>query len=150
VNIVDLAHDYAVSSKVSDAKAGLEMVASSLVQETRDNKVHWFSQVTPTLPNPSSMAYLLPGFDEYMLGYKDRSATLDPKHAQNIVPENNGRFLSTMILNGRVVGTWKRTLTKKAVIIAMQPFASLNKVAKQAFAAAAHRYGQFIGRSVEL
>ena len=111
---------------------------------------YWTSQEPTTSPADISNAYLLPGFDEYLLGYNDRSAVLDPQHAQKLVPDNNGRFLATMIMNGRVVGTWKRTLTKKAVRILMEPFTSLNKTAKQAFTAAAERYGAFIGKPVEL
>jgi hypothetical protein len=41
-------------------------------------------------------------------------------------------------------------LKKNAVVIAMEPFTSLNKAAKQAFTAAAQRYGQFLGVPVEL
>jgi hypothetical protein len=136
--------------KISDAKAGLDLAAPTLVKETPGNLVYWMSQKKSPLPNPSRSAYLLPGFDEYMLGYKDRSAALDPRHAQKILPENNGRFMSTMVLNGKVTGTWKRTLGKKAVVITMEPFISLNQAAKQAFGAAARRYGRFVGMPVEL
>jgi Winged helix DNA-binding domain len=136
--------------KISEAKVGLEMAASSLRKETVGTKVYW----TPTESTASGAdipsACLLPGFDEYMLGYNDRSAVLDPQHAQKQIPDNNGRFLSTMIMNGRVVGTWKRTVKKKRIQVIIEPFSSLNKVAKQAFAVAAERYGEFIGLPVDL
>jgi hypothetical protein len=51
---------------------------------------------------------LLPGFDEFVLGYADRSAVLDPAHADRIVPGGNGVFRPTVVRDGRVVGTWKR------------------------------------------
>jgi hypothetical protein len=136
--------------RMVEAKTGLEMVASSLRKETHGMTTYWTSREPTASPADISNAYLLPGFDEYLLGYNDRSAVLDPQHAQKLVPDNNGRFLATMIMNGRVVGTWKRTLTKKAVRIVMEPFTSLNKTAKQAFTAAAERYGAFIGKPVEL
>jgi hypothetical protein len=44
----------------------------------------------------SNSSFLLPGFDEYMLGYKDRSAALHTDHTQKIVPGSNGMFLSTI------------------------------------------------------
>jgi len=56
--------------------------------------------------------------------------------------------MSTMIFNGRVVGTWKRVLNQRAVVLTMEPFTSLKKAERQAFAAAAERYGEFIGRPV--
>lgn len=56
---------------------------------------------------------LLPGFDELILGYKDRSATVPPAFAEAIVPGNNGMFKATVVDRGQVVGTWKQgTATK--------------------------------------
>lgn len=62
--------------------------------------------------------FLLPGFDEYVLGYADRSAVLDAEFADRIVPGNNGMFRPTVVSDGRVVGTWgpagrgaRRTIT---------------------------------------
>ncbi|MCD2190031.1 winged helix DNA-binding domain-containing protein [Actinomycetospora soli] len=49
---------------------------------------------------------LLPGFDEFVLGYADRSAVLDPEHAERIVPGANGVFRPTVVRDGRIVGTW--------------------------------------------
>jgi hypothetical protein len=140
--------DFAWWSGLKEAKAGLEMVASSLRKETSRTAIYWTSPESTARPAEVPMACLLPGFDEYLLGYTDRSAVLDPQHAQKLIPDNNGRFLSTMIMNGRVVGRWRRVLGKKAVVLTMEPFASLKKIAKQAFTAAAERYGEFIGRPV--
>jgi hypothetical protein len=134
--------------KASDAKTGLEMVASSLKQEAVDAKVYWEARESSPSLAESPTAFLLPGFDEYMLGYTDRSAVLDPQQAQKLLPDNNGRFLGTMILNGCVVGTWKRELSKKATAVTMQPFNLLKKAEKQAFEVAAERYGEFIGLPV--
>jgi hypothetical protein len=49
---------------------------------------------------------LLPGFDEFVLGYGDRSAVLDPEHSDRIVPGGNGMFRPTVVHEGRIVGTW--------------------------------------------
>jgi hypothetical protein len=98
--------------KISEAKAGLEMIESSLRKEADGTKVYWMSTESTSSPADTPIACLLPGFDEYMLGYNDRSAVLDPRHAQKLIPDNNGRFLSTMVMNGRVVGTWKRTVKR--------------------------------------
>jgi winged helix DNA-binding protein len=50
---------------------------------------------------------LLPGFDEFVLGYGERADILDPVHADRIVPGGNGMFRPTVVRDGRVVGTWK-------------------------------------------
>ena len=54
----------------------------------------------------ASGTFLLPGFDEFVLGYGDRSAVLEPEHFQQIVPGNNGMFRPTVVHQGRIVGTW--------------------------------------------
>jgi Winged helix DNA-binding domain len=53
--------------------------------------------------------FLLPGFDEYMLGYADRSAALAAEFAERIVPGGNGMFRPTVVADGQVVGTWSHT-----------------------------------------
>ena len=62
--------------------------------------------------------FLLPGFDEFVLGYADRSCAVPPEFADRIVPGGNGVFRPTVVHRGRVVGTWawtgrgaKRTVT---------------------------------------
>src|SRR5258708_35279180 len=124
------------------------MVASSLIKEMDSKNAYWMSPMTLASFSVPAEAYLLPGFDEYMLGYKDRTAALDRRYAQKIAPENNGRFMSTMIYNGRVVGTWERVLNEEAVVLTMEPFTALKKPERQAFPAAAERDGEFIGRPV--
>jgi hypothetical protein len=52
--------------------------------------------------------HLLPAFDEYLLGYQDRSPVLDDEHFELIVPGGNGIFQPIIVAGGRIVGTWRR------------------------------------------
>ena len=63
----------------------------------------------------AAQALLLPGFDEYLLGYADRDAVLAPEHAQRIVPGGNGVFRPTVVLDGQVVATWTHTPSRRGV-----------------------------------
>jgi hypothetical protein len=56
---------------------------------------------------------LLPGFDEFVLGYGERAEILDAEHADRIVPGGNGVFRPTIVRDGRVVGCWKWAGTGK-------------------------------------
>src|SRR5258706_567515 len=58
----------------ADASSGLEMVKSKLIHEAVDGQTYWFSTATPPVKDLSSTVYLLPNFDEYIVGYTDRSA----------------------------------------------------------------------------
>ncbi|WP_234658983.1 winged helix DNA-binding domain-containing protein [Agromyces marinus] len=58
-----------------------------------------------------SGAFALAGFDEYFLGYADRSLVCEPRFAERVVPGRNGVFQPVLVLDGRVVGTWARAGT---------------------------------------
>lgn len=127
-----------------EARAGFEAVKSQFAQETVDRRTYC---VVPdiALSREPARAFALPGFDEYLLGYKDRSAVLAAAHAQKVCPGGNGVFAPTIVVDGRVVGTWKRSIGKASIAIVPSPFTALNKAGQRAFAEAAERYAAFMG-----
>lgn len=131
----------------ADARAGLEMVKSQLLQEMIEGKAYWFTPSLPNLANHKPKAYLLPAFDEYLLGYKDRSAVLEVAHAEKVVPGGNGIFFPTVVVNGRLVGTWKAATKKATLSIAVSPFASVREADKRAIVQAAEPYAAFVRSS---
>jgi hypothetical protein len=137
----------------ADARAGLVGAAAQLAQKKIEGKDYWFA-ADPVKPAPvtgaeAGVGFLLPGFDEFVLGYKDRSAVLAAQHAQKIVPGSNGMFLPTVILGGQVAGTWQRTV-KKSVTITASGFKRFARADVQALKPAAERYGRFLGMPVEI
>jgi len=130
---------------MADAKAGLAMVESQLTHTVVDDQTYWFTASPPIAHDPSPTAHLLPNYDEYIVGYTDRSAALDAVPAVKLDARGNVLFNHTLVIDGRVVGIWKRTIKKDAAIIEATPFALLGPAEAQALEAAAARYGQFIG-----
>ena len=65
---------------------------------------------------------LLPGFDELILGYKDRSATLDPAHEKLVVSGGNGMFKNTVVTGTRARATWKRSPRKTGPRVLVDTF----------------------------
>ena len=135
--------------RTADARAGLEMAKPHLVQEASDDQTYWFASSMPSVKDASPTAYLLPPFDEYTVAYKDRRAILNPMYAKR-VNTGNGIFFPTIVVDGQIVGTWKRTLKKSAVVITPSPFTRLNEAETRAFATATGRYGKFLDQSVVL
>ena len=88
---------------LADARAGI--AAAELVALDFEG-VHFFTVHTELAPGGAT--YALPGFDEYVLGYTDRSHALTPETFRRIVPGNNGIFLPIIVDNGVVTGTWRR------------------------------------------
>ncbi|MGM1028424.1 MAG: winged helix DNA-binding domain-containing protein [Actinomycetota bacterium] len=50
---------------------------------------------------------LAPGFDEWILGYRDRSLVASPAVLAAVVPGGNGVFRPTVLVDGVAVGTWR-------------------------------------------
>ena len=84
-----------------------------------------------------------------MLSYKDRSAAVDVQRYKMMTP-GNGMFASTIVIDGRVAGTWKRTLKKETVVILCDPFVPLDTAEEQSLATACERYGKFLGMRTEM
>jgi len=134
----------------NDAKAGLAMVEAQLTREVVDGQIYWFSPSNPPANALSQTAHLLPNFDEYTVGYTDRSAVFDIAHAHKLDSRSNSLLGYIMVLDGQVVGTWKRTITKHLVTLTPNLFTPLNEAETRAFAIAANRYGAFLDMSVNI
>jgi hypothetical protein len=129
----------------TEARAGLEAAKAGLRMEKGNGQTYWMSPDAPGKhADKRSSVHLLPSFDEYLLGYKDRSAVLAPEHAAKIVPGNNGVFFPMLVVGDQVLGTWKRTLDKNALAIVLNPFTSLGE-AKEQMNEAAKTYSDFLG-----
>jgi hypothetical protein len=95
-------------------------------------------------PAPTGVA-LLAGFDEFLLGYQDRSDVLPAAFAGRVVPGNNGIFLPCVVADGTIVGTWKRVLGRDRVDLTVTPFTSRGPSLRE-LTAAAHRYAAAVDR----
>jgi hypothetical protein len=127
----------------AEARAGLEAARSALLEEKIGGQIYWLAPSKANAGADLPTGYLLPGFDEYFLSYKDRSASLDAQHVRKITT-GGGMFRSTLVIDGQVVGVWKRTFQKGAVVVAAELFRPLSATEEEAFAAAAQRYAEFL------
>ena len=131
-----------------DARAGLDAIKSKLKKEVINGVTYWMSSIiSDQLDSPK--INLLPGFDEYLLSYKDRGASIDTEQIKRMLTPTNGFFRPTIIINGRVKGTWKRIIKRGKVIIELNPFMPLNDDETEILALEVHRFGEFLGRDIE-
>lgn len=129
---------------VTEARAGLEAVRSRLVEETIDGQTYWWADGTPCAPAPPPALRLLPPFDEYLVSYNDRGASLDPR-INGVWARGDALSSPIIVIDGRVVGAWKRTFKPGAVAIEATLARTLDDAERVAFDAAARRYGEFVG-----
>ena len=133
----------------TDARKGMEAAKSEFEQETIADQTYWLSAPNVT-KDSSSSAYLLPSYDEYTVGYRDRSAIFDGSHIDKLSAFRESILTQVIVVNGEVSGTWKRTLKKNEVVVELVPFTVLKKAQNGAALAAAQRYGAFLQLPVVL
>jgi hypothetical protein len=134
---------------VADARSGLEAIKDGLEHETINRQDYWFLRPRAPVMTTSPTAYLLSVYDEYISGYKDRSAMDDGDFARLF--RTMGNMLQYVILiDGKFVGTGRRILKKDAVVVQLNPLRELTKEEKEAIAEAAERFGTFLELPVTL
>ncbi len=95
-------------------------------------------------------ARALPGFDELVLGYRDRSAQLAPEYEPLVVPGGNGVFSPTLLLGGRVVGRWRRRVTARRVELTATAFTTLLARDRGALEQALATYASFLDKQPDI
>ncbi|TQJ33387.1 winged helix DNA-binding domain-containing protein [Arthrobacter sp. SLBN-122] len=136
---------------LTEVRAAFQQVQGQLVELEIDGTGYWLSPDVAALldsgvPGGRSV-HLLPGFDEFVLGYTDRTPVLAPEHFDLIVPGGNGVFKKTVLAAGKVVGTWALQGTGRGAAVVPELFDGtkpLGPAAQAAFAKAAGRYTTFL------
>jgi hypothetical protein len=133
-----------------DAKQGIESIHPRFAKQEIDGKTYWFDESRSPGKANSPSAHLLPNYDEYFIGLKDRSAIgklVSPLH-----PEENAVALNAyiVILDGQIVGGWRRTVKKNAVLLEFRLITNLTTAQQDAVDQAANRYGEFMQLPVEV
>lgn len=137
--------DYAKWSglTIADAQRGLEAVRPRLVCELVNGQTLWCTNSSSFENKASPSAYLLSIYDEYISGYKDRSAIGTAEIGAKLSAMGNALGY-IIVIDGQIVGTWRRTFVKNKVVIEMNSFAPLTKTQRASIAAAARRYADFL------
>lgn len=135
---------------LGEAKAALAEVAPQLASLVSDGQRYYFAPALADTASDAHEVFLLPPFDEFLLGYRDRSAVLEPAHTNLVAPSSNGIFNPIVVIGGRVAGTWRREFKQRNVVMTWVPFDTFDAAHNDAIAATAKRYGAFLGMPVRL
>jgi uncharacterized protein YcaQ len=131
---------------MADVKKGIEMLKPKLEHEVVDGQTYWFRELVSPKMGSSKTAHLLPIYDEYVMGYKDRSAMLGTLANENPAAGSIA-FDNIIVMDSTLIGSWKRTLSKREVLVETHFNVTLTKTVQQAVSTAVERYGKFLGLS---
>ena len=133
----------------ADAKRGVEAAATHLEHESIEGRSYWFPAAERPVRISSSLAHLLPNYDEYFIGLKDRSAFSARLKASGR-PRTSALLGHILIVNGQLVGGWKRTLVGGTVVIEAKSLIRLSEAERRAVGVAARKFGRFLGLPVRI
>ena len=131
---------------VSEGRDALQGVGERLVKEEFGGIEYWLSPGLKPSPEIGIGAHLLSRLDEYVVAYKSREAILEPRFAKMKVRGLPVLFQHKIVVDGAVLGTWRRTLSRYEVEIELNLFTRLPGQQLEAVEAAAEKYGRFLGK----
>jgi len=136
---------------VAEARAATELATGRLTSEKIGDAVHWMPIVpsSPGLISPAPagrIVHVLPGFDEYILGYQDRRSALSGLAAERIIVRN-GVFRPAIVADGRAIGTWRPGNGTRPSSVA-EVFSPFDAETSRAVRAALDEHDLFVGRPV--
>jgi hypothetical protein len=136
---------------LGESRSGLA-AAEGIVEVDTDAGPAW---VSPAVLDKVELATaaptrLLPGFDEFMLGYSEAERAIDPAHHATVVPGKNGIFKATVVDKGRVVALWERKPSAKAVRVTVTPLAPLGTAARSRIETAAAEHAAYVRLPLEV
>ena len=125
---------------LKDVKNSIALNKKFLDHEVIDGQTYWFAASMPRTAKKIKTVRLLPAYDEYTVGYRDRSHVIQPDFMK---PTGNGIFKATIIVDGQVSGTWKRVDIKKQMHVEIRALVASKKISGKLLSTATKAYAQF-------
>ena len=147
--------DFAAWSGLSlrDSRAAFQGITGELIEVSVEGTPAWIHTgrsgcLGAPEPQPPSVR-LLPAFDTYLLGYRERDLGATPAHARRIHP-GGGIIRAALMIDGRAAGVWARKRTGRGIAVIVLPFEDLSQEVMPGLEGEAADIGRFLGANAEL
>jgi len=101
--------------------AAVKAIRDELTEVSFDGRRGW----TLGTVEPVSGLRLLPMFDNYLIGYRDRGGMLDPTRQPQVYV--GGIIKASVVCDGRVIGSWRLARSARSTVAAITPFERFTK-----------------------
>jgi len=88
---------------------------------------------------------LLPKYDSYVLGHKDRTRIISEEHLRKVYRPVVGDVAATLLVNGRIAGIWRHKVTGTRLTISLMLFGRLEKQTELDMRDAGEELGEMLG-----
>jgi len=89
--------------------------------------------------------FLLPNYDESLIAYRHRGASLDPERSRNFGVFTAAELPHQIVLHGRVAGSWRREVSARSAAVTLRTYTRPSRAETTALAGEAARLGRFFG-----
>lgn len=127
---------------VTSCRKAIELIKNDFISEEINGRTFWIKNNLKTPANSQPSVLLLPPFDEYVVSYKNRSEIVEDIHYDKVMTKN-GLFDPTMMLNGEIIGKWKKKTVKKGAQVDLTYFIKTTKKIQALFDKEAQRVEAF-------
>jgi hypothetical protein len=117
---------------ISDARKALDLIKDDFISEEINGRSFWMKSNNRTPCDEKDSALLLPQFDEMVVSYKDRSEMIADKHYGKVMTKN-GIFSPTIMLNGEIIGSWRKAGKKNKPEVELSFFEKTSKAKQELF-----------------
>ena len=131
------------------ARRAFALIADELTQVRLDDAAAYVPSTMDLDPPGGPVVRLLGAFDPYLLGYRSRELALDAGHAKRI-QAGGGIVHPAVLVDGRIVGTWRLDRRGPSRRLRVEPFGPLPKGSRGPLEAEAEDIGRFVGAPVSL
>lgn len=129
---------------ITDTTRAIASIRSTL-ESTKIGDLEYWGAEPPQMSRKKTPAFLLPNYDEYLIAYKDRGAFLEQGRTANLVARANSALSNHLVIDGKLAGSWSRTINGNSVQIQVAPYKKLAPAQSRAVANAVDCYGEFLG-----
>jgi len=135
---------------IKDAKRGIDLAGRDLEAVTLGGQNYWVSSAAPRPPRPARTVFLLPNYDEYFIGFRDRRAFGDRIGHTRPITGGTALIPHVIVIDGQLVGAWKRVIEKNRVRVALSFMTTLSAAERKGVGEAVRRLGAFLESPVEI
>jgi hypothetical protein len=136
------AADFSTWSGLPSGRA-LELLRDELERVDIDGRPGFRRTGTaPAEQVPVGSVRLLAGYDNYLVGYRDRGLFVSEQHRSTVYV--GGVIKPTVLVDGRVAGIWRLTRERAGASLSVHPFAPLSAAVRRAIEAEAADISRFL------
>ena len=92
---------------------------------------------------------LLPIFDSYLLGHREKDHLLSPQHYKRVY-RNQGWISPVVLIDGAIAGVWSHKIKNKKLFVKIEPLGKLTKAARAGIEREAGHLAAFFDSKLDL